>query len=564
MKVRILLIIFVCWIGLVVTAFAASVGETPRVEKVEIQPNGAIHVNEKPFFPIMAWLQAPENFPAIVSCGMNTVAGYWPKSGGTRDVRQYLDLVQQAGLYGVMPFDMRLKGHPALLGYIHGDEPDLPRLVSDVAIEPAENLKMNPQNPLWKLVDGDVFSWSVLDPLEGASVTVKLKEPVTVESLALWLTISEGLPVAREVAFEANGRVILKAQVAVNKGRQKFDLPQPVAFSKLTLRVLSIEPGQHVWGSLGEIEGFDHEGKNVLLSPPRTLPRSRPADVLREYRAMKSADPSRPVFMTLTGYFHPLFNKYNEEQRKMYPQYIEGADIIGFDIYPIYGWNKPQWIYLVHDGTELLVEMARGKPVYAWIETSKGGQWTGELSGQKEVTPAHIRAEVWMAVCRGATAIGYFTHVWRPSYSQFGVPAANREAITRINAQLTRLSPVILGGETEQAVSIRGDEAVGLDALAKRLGGYLYIFALNYDGALRSTQATLTVGDLPAGAKVTVIDEDRTITSENGYFVDTFEPLDVHIYHIAGSGARLTAATKWGGASRLSVAASATARNLKR
>ncbi len=512
---------------------STAMEEVPSIERVEIGRNRGVHVNGNPFFPIMAWLQCPQNFQTIRSCSMNTAAGYWTKSGGTRDVREYLDLVQQAGLYGVMPFDDQLKGHPALLGYIHDDEPDLPRLVSDALIEPAQSLKINPQTPLWKLVDGDVFSWSVLDPLEGASVTVKLNKLVTVESLALWLTISEGLAAAREIAFEANGRVILKAGVAAKKGRQKFDLPQPVTFNEVTLRVLSVERGQQAWGSLGEIEAFDREGRNVLLSPPKTFPRSSPADVVRQYRTMKAADPSRPVFMTLTGYFHPFFNKYNEEQRKMYPQYTQAADIIGFDIYPIYGWNKPEWIYLVHEGTELLVGMAPRKPVYAWIETSRGGRWTGELSRQNEVTPAHIRAEVWMAICRGATAIGYFTHVWKPRYSQFGVPPANREAIAQINAQVTRLAPAILGDEAKEAVSIRGEDAVKLDALAKRHNRDLYVFAVNYDEALRRTQARVNVEGMSAVTRVAVVDEDRTVTSQEGFFLDMFEPLAVHIYRIS-------------------------------
>ncbi len=531
-------IFLVFLIAFLPSAPASPAGERPAIETVEIQPNRAVDVNGKPFFPIMAWLQDPANFLAIRSCGMNTVAGYWRKSGGTRDVKEYLDIVERAGLYGVMPFDKRLKGHPALLGYIHDDEPDLPRLISDAVVEPAENLTINSGTPFWKLVDGDPDSWTVLDPLEGASVTVKLKEPVTVESLALWLTISKGLAVAREISFEADGRRILAAKVAEKKGRQKFDLPEAVTLRGLTLRILSVRPGEHSWGSVGEIEAFDREGKNVLVSPPRTLPRVNPGGALERYRAIKESDASRPVFMTLTGYFHPFFGKYNNRQRRMYPDYIKATDIIGFDIYPIYGWNKPQWIHLVHEGSDLLVKMAGAKPVYAWIETSKGSQWTGELSQQKDVTPSHIRAEVWMAICRGATAIGYFTHIWKPSYSQFGVPEVNREAITRINSQVTRLAPAILGEKPDRAVSIRGGQAVKLDALAKRLNGDLYIFAVNYDERLRKASATVTVGGLRAGAKVVVVDEKRAITSEEGLFAGEFEPLAVHIYRVGISRAK--------------------------
>ena len=91
----------------------------PPIEKVEIGANRAFHVNGKPLFPIMAWLQDAENFPAVRACGMNTTAGYWPGSGGTKDVAEYLELVEKAGLNGVMPFDERLKGHPSLLAKEH-------------------------------------------------------------------------------------------------------------------------------------------------------------------------------------------------------------------------------------------------------------------------------------------------------------------------------------------------------------------------------------------------------------------------------------------------------------
>ena len=72
---------------------------------------------------------------------MNVTAGYWTKSGGTKDVAEYLGLVEKAGLYGVMPYDAKLKGHPALLGYIHGDEPDLPHQVNDADVVPAPGIE---------------------------------------------------------------------------------------------------------------------------------------------------------------------------------------------------------------------------------------------------------------------------------------------------------------------------------------------------------------------------------------------------------------------------------------
>lgn len=514
------------------TVCFAEGGPAP-IKSVEIGPARAFHVNGRPFFPIMAWLQDAKNFPAVKDCGMNTTAGYWSKSGGTKDVAEYLELVQEAGLYGVMPFDEKLKGHPSLLAYIHGDEPDLPHQVSDADVAPGPGLRINRSTPLWKLVDGVTHTWSVLDPLEGAVVTIRLKRPVTVESLAVWPTISGGLAVAKEVSFEAGGTEILRATLQSKKGPQKFPLAKPATFSDLKMTVHSTYPGEQAWGSIGEIEGFDASGRNVLAAPPRYEPRAQPSKTLKEYRAIKAADPARPVFMTLTGHFHPHFRQWTDQQRtSLYPEYIQAADVVGYDIYPIYGWNKPEWIHLVHDATALLVEKASPRPVYAWIETSKGSQWTGPLERQKDVTPAHIQAEVWMAITQGATAIGYFTHVWKPSYHQFGVPEENQKALRRINDQITRLAPVILGQQAKPRVTIKTTEGVKLAAMAREHQRDLYVFAVNYDERHVDAKATITVESLPADTEIIVIDEQRSIRSGAGSFADTFAPLAVHFYRV--------------------------------
>jgi len=505
----------------------------PPIERVEIAANGAFMVNGQPFFPLMAWLQDAGNFDDVKSCGMNSTAGYWKGSSGTKDVSEYIELVERAGLYGVMPFDSNLIGNSNLLGYIHDDEPDLPRSVSDAEIVPAKQLKINRKTPLWKLVDGVRHSWSVLDPLEGASLTIKLKRPITVESLAVWLTVSGNLPLAQEVSFEGDGEKLITVTLEPKKGQQKFGLPAPATFSELEMTVNSTVPGDNVWGSIGEVEAFDAAGKNVLLSPPRNEPRAWPPETLEKYKKMKAADASRPIFMTLTSNFHPHFKKWPEAQRlSIYPQYCQAADVLGYDIYPIYGWNKPEWIHLVQEATALLAKMSGPRPVYAWIETSKGGQWTGPLERQHDVTPAHIKAEVWMSITGGATAIGYFTHIWKPSYNQFGVPDENRKALRGINDQITRLAPAILGEKPTTAVRIETEGDVKVDLMARQHDGNLYLFAVNYDERYTPTEATISVAGLAGGTRVSVVDEDRTIRSGAGSLVDAFEPLAVHIYRI--------------------------------
>ncbi len=520
-------VVFLC-------AAAAAAGRLDPIERVGIDDNRAILVNGEAFFPIMIWLQDPENFDSARKAGINTVAGYWSGSGGTKDVVEYLSAVEEAGFYGVMPFEKRLEGNSALLGYIHGDEPDLPHLVSDVEVVPSEALRINKSTPLWRIFDGVTHSWSVLDPMEGAEFTLKLQEPVEVTSLGVWLTVSRGLAVAKEIAFLAGCEEIARAKLEKKKSKQEIELAAPVRFSELTFRVESAYPGENVWGSISEIAGYDSDGENVLVSPPRNEPRTVASKVQEEYRRIKEVDSSRPIFMTLTGHFLPVFDKWSDEQRTaLYPEYIKAADVVGYDIYPIYGWNKPEWLHLVHDGTEELRRLAGDRPVYAWIETSRGGQYTGALERQKRVLGRHIRAEVWMAICRGATAIGYFTHVWKPEYKQFGVPPENVKAMRQINDQIGRLAPAILSGPCGISAKVELEDGLKADIMVREYEGRVYLFAVNYDSRQEAARGRIEVEGLEAGAKIEVVDEGRSIRAVDGGFDDEFGPLGVHIYRIA-------------------------------
>lgn len=507
----------------------------PPIEQVEIGPNREFRVNGAPFVPIMIWLQPAENFEVARRCGINSVAGYWPGSSDTEDVVEYIDLVEQSKLYGVMPFDERLIGNPNVLGYIHGDEPDLPRQQSDAEVIPAEHLKLNSSTPLWKLVDGVTHSWSVLDPLDGAEVTIRPPEPVSVAELGVHLTISSGLSVAKEIIWSSGDRELARQSLEPEKGLQSIRLPEPVEVDQLTLRVAEVVPGENVWGSLGEVVALDTSGENVIESPPYWVPRAEPEAVQEEYRRIKAGGADRPVFVTFTGYFHPHFGKWDAAQReRLYPAYIDAADVVGYDIYPIYGWNKPEWIELVYEATGLLSDLAKPRPVYAWIETSKGGQYTGSLDRQKDVTGRHIRAEVWMALCNGATAIGYFTHIWKPGYKPFGVPAENQRALAEINAQITRLTEAITAAGVS-GVSAKARDDTRVAVRATETAAAWYIFAVNCDHRDRPAEVRFELPEemsLPDGTGIEVVDESRQLTLSDGGFADDFEGLAVHIYRV--------------------------------
>jgi hypothetical protein len=371
-------------------AFAVQEQPAPLepVQKVEIGKNRELRVNGKPYFPLMSWAQSPRRFPLLRSLGFNAFCG--------GKAKEYCDAAQKAGGYAMPGFDEALKGHPALLAWTQGDEPDL---------------------------------------------------------------------------------------------------------------------------------GFD-KGK----------PRKTAEEVVESYQRLRGKDDTRPVFQNLTSAFMesgPDARKRTHEERKAYYGVVAGgADLFGFDIYPIYGWNKDADLLWVADGVRDLRELAGPrKPVIAFIETSKGSKWI-DYERQKDVKPEHTRAEVWMAVIRGATGIAYFTHAWRPDFTEFRPDEEMQKELKRTNEQISRLAPALVADPTKTKTSIAISGGLAGELMAKEHEGRLYLFANNLDMGRKSGTATITVEGLKKGAKVDVIDENRQIVAGDGAFADEFGPLAVHLYRI--------------------------------
>ena len=145
--------------------------------------------------------------------------------------------------------------------------------------------------------------------------------------------------------------------------------------------------------------------------------------------------------------------------------------------------------------------------------TSSASQWCGG----RGVQPVERRAEVWMTRVSGATAIGYFTHSWKPTYTQFRVSPALQRELQRTNRQVTTLTPAIVGAPLRMT-------ADGVQAIARTYHGARYVFAVN----VSRTPVTATIG---AGAgSWQVYEESRSVAAPTGTFTDGFGPLAVHIY----------------------------------
>jgi hypothetical protein len=275
--------------GLVLGSCAAASAQEAMapIRTVAIGKNREFVVNGKPFFPIMGWLQDAGNLPKLKAVGINCIAGYWrpadPAEAKGKTADQYAEQAFEAGLCFLPPFDpayademKKLKSSPALLAWMQNDEPDMPVTRSNAEVVPGKGVIVNGSRPLYMMVDGKPDTSAVLDPMTGASFTIKLKAPVTAVALAVQSTTNPKEAVAKEIAFEAGGKEILKVTLEKKPQLQKFDLTEPATFQEITVKVLSAYPEENVWGAIAEVQAFDKDGRNLLLSEPRKEPRESP------------------------------------------------------------------------------------------------------------------------------------------------------------------------------------------------------------------------------------------------------------------------------------------------
>jgi hypothetical protein len=230
------------------------------------------------------------------------------------------------------------------------------------------------------------------------------------------------------------------------------------------------------------------------------------ADVLR--MAPPTPD-SGPRFLTLTNHFYsgaaPL-----PQGRGMYPALAAGADVLGFDLYPLQNWCRYDSFGDVFDSQVDLVALARGKPTYQWIEARR----MDCRGAQLDPTPETVRAETWLAIAGGAHAIGYFPNDWAPEVGA---------EIAQSSREIQSLAPALVEPAAAASVSLGSTVKVG----AREHNGAVYVIAVN---ASRSpASATITVPAL-GNRSLRSLDGAHAVTANGGAFSDSFGPLEVRIY----------------------------------
>jgi hypothetical protein len=271
-------------------------------------------------------------------------------------------------------------------------------------------------------------------------------------------------------------------------------------------------------------------------------------NIIAGYISMKGNDSTRPVYLNL-GQGVACDAWYGRGDRTNHPEdyieYAKGADILSFDTYPMNLFPSPEsaapWfkafdnlvaqdIRYVGIGVSRLRGFANyQKPVWVWIECTN-------INGDSRyaLTPAHVKAEVWMAIIHGARGIGYFCHQFEPTFIEAGLlaNAAMTDTVHSINDRITKLASVLNSQTVANGAGIvLSDTSVTVDKMIKRSGGYTYLFAVAT--RLGNTTASFSLRGFQGNSIIEVVGEDRSISAVNGVFEDVFSNYNVHTYKVS-------------------------------
>lgn len=541
-------------LGLTATAVA---GEA----KVEIGEKGEMRVAGKPFFPILVWAQPKSLVAYHAGLGMNAMnPGESVAKEGPR--LALLDEVQKHGMrlfLHTTEYTPEIAAHPALLAWMHGDEPDMAEAAQyevdaeklpaggHVLIEAENAAQHNFNTGSWLNAENAAFSgrkWLGVDaaklpeqPFQAAYAFTAPKEaeynlfarefdkrwacPTTWRiDGGEWKTTDRALVSADKQKAMKNAAVgwvgYGKVKLTAGKHTLEIQVKEPRTAGK---------PDKTSDTILGAYDLFLFTTADT--HPPakanEPVPRHDPGPLKTAYLEMRQKDPNHPIWLNLTGGF---FTPYRKLDLKWYRAFGEAADCVSYDHYPVTGWNQPGKVPELAAATKEFLALYPKKACWVIVEASDQDlSWTPKET--RGPTAKEMRAEVWMAVTAGAKGIGYFTVAFQPFRWKNLTPEIEAE-LKRTNGQLTELAPAILSYDEGPNVAGSTDQ---VQFLVRRHEGATYLFAVSLDVKGEQTAEFA----FPAGFAATTaeaIGEGRTVALAGGKLKDRFAPLEVHLYRI--------------------------------
>jgi hypothetical protein len=239
------------------------------------------------------------------------------------------------------------------------------------------------------------------------------------------------------------------------------------------------------------------------------------------YANWKSIDPSRAVSINFVGALNQYDLKTGESGTAWYQKYCAGADWLSADTYPL---NNGGSISDVGVMLDKLRSFDATKPRFAFIES---GDYD-TTNGTTPPTADQFRGEVWEAVVHGARGISYFSVRVSGGFLWDMTPADVAQEMTKQDATLTALGPVLQGAINPAGVSASAASPLEVAWRVASSGGK-YVIVLNQSAMART--GTVTVSGSSA-TSASVYGESRTVPVTSGAITDSFGAYAVHIYQM--------------------------------
>lgn len=166
------------------------------------------------------------------------------------------------------------------------------RTLCPAKVYPEKGTRNHRERPLLQMFVASEDA-AVVEPIP-AAFTAELPQPAAV--VAFGIFPQPGYAPLLGVAVDADGKEILSVRLPKEqKGMQRFELPRPATFTKLTVRLLSLHPGASgTWTAVRKVAAFDAEGRDVLAFPV--------SSALVDARTLTASDPAQFADTTLGVY----------------------------------------------------------------------------------------------------------------------------------------------------------------------------------------------------------------------------------------------------------------------
>ena len=242
-----------------------------------------------------------------------------------------------------------------------------------------------------------------------------------------------------------------------------------------------------------------------------------PERLARTYPFRRGSSDGLLSFVTTGAGFYPTPTSHATTPKGEYAKFARLADVAGFDLYPLSHCNTD--LSVVYKAQRAFDAFAGRMPTFQWIET---GPIKPTYCGGFAMTPAELRAEVWLAIAGGARGIGYFTHTWSPGHRAFDVLPSLQHEMSKINSLISALRPALTGTTVASGVN-----SSAVKVLARTAGNTTYLVAVNTERSPITAQMHVPRF---ANGVVRAFGEKRTVSASSGRINDYFVPLGVHIY----------------------------------